>query len=88
VRLVLAAVRAKLFQFQALCSSALVFGFAVIPVFALSALELNNFTRHLYSCSLSAVSLQLKAHGPFDGRCARFNKADCRQLSAFIPKSP
>jgi hypothetical protein len=52
VRLVLAAVRAKLLQFQTFGRGSLVLCFAVIPVFTFAALELNNFARHsliLYS---------------------------------------
>jgi hypothetical protein len=49
MRLMFAAERAKLFQFNPLCRSPLVFRLAVVPVFALTALELNNFTWHLIS---------------------------------------
>jgi hypothetical protein len=46
VRLVFPAVRAKLLHFKALRGRPLVFGFAVIPVFALAALELNDLAWH------------------------------------------
>jgi hypothetical protein len=46
MRLMLAAIGAKLFHFQALRRRPLVFGFTVISVLALAALELNDFTRH------------------------------------------
>jgi hypothetical protein len=44
--LVFTAKRAKLLQFDPLRGGALIFGLAVVPVFALAALELNNFSRH------------------------------------------
>jgi hypothetical protein len=47
MRLMFAAERAKLFQFNPFCRRPLVFRLAVVPVFALTALELNNFTWHL-----------------------------------------
>ena len=46
VRLVFAAVRAKLLKFQTLSRGSLVFRLAVIPVLTLAALELNNLARH------------------------------------------
>jgi len=49
VLLMLAAVWAKLLHFQTFSRGSLVLGFAVVPVFALTALELNNFTRHKLS---------------------------------------
>jgi hypothetical protein len=48
VRLVLPAIWAKLFHFQTLGRGLLVFRFAVVPVLALAALELNNFSRHKF----------------------------------------
>jgi hypothetical protein len=47
VRLVLPAIRTKLFQFQPLSSGSLILRLAVVPVLTFSALELDNFTRHL-----------------------------------------
>jgi hypothetical protein len=47
MRLMFAAKRAELLQFNPFCRSPLVFRFAVVPVLALTALELNNFTWHL-----------------------------------------
>jgi hypothetical protein len=44
--LVLAAIGAKFFHFQPLRGRAFILCLAVISVFALVALELNNFTRH------------------------------------------
>jgi hypothetical protein len=48
MRLMLAAERAELLHFKPLCRGALVFGLAVIAVFALTALELNNFAWHVF----------------------------------------
>jgi len=42
----LAAEGAELFQFNPFRRSPLVLGLAIVPVFALAALELNNFTWH------------------------------------------
>ncbi len=48
MRLMLAAEGAELLHFQPLCRGPLVFGLAVIAVFALTALELNNFAWHVF----------------------------------------
>jgi hypothetical protein len=54
MRLMFAAVRAELLELDALGCRSLVFRLAVVPVFALAALELDNFTRHMalfpFSC--------------------------------------
>jgi hypothetical protein len=42
----LAAVRAKLLHFQPFCGGLLVLGAGVVPVFALGALERNDFSWH------------------------------------------
>jgi hypothetical protein len=47
MRLVLAAVRAELLQLDTLGRRSLIFRFAVVPILALAALELNDFTWHL-----------------------------------------
>jgi hypothetical protein len=44
--LMLAAERAELFHFKTLRRGPLILGFAVIAIFALAALELNNFAWH------------------------------------------
>jgi hypothetical protein len=46
MRLMLAAIGAKLFHLQALRRRPLVLGLTIISVLALAALELNDFTRH------------------------------------------
>ena len=46
MRLVLAAIRAKLLQFEALRRGPLIFRFAVVAVLAFAALKLNNLSRH------------------------------------------
>jgi hypothetical protein len=46
MRLVLAAIRTKLFELEALGRGPLVLGLAVVPILALATLELNDFTRH------------------------------------------
>jgi len=46
MRLMLAAIRAKFFHFQAFGRRPLVLGLTVISVLALAALELNDFTGH------------------------------------------
>jgi hypothetical protein len=48
MRAMLAAERAELLQFQPLRRGALVLCLAVVPVFALGALELNDFSWHLF----------------------------------------
>jgi hypothetical protein len=46
MRLVLPAIRAKLLEFETLRRGPLILCFAVVAVFALAALELNNFAWH------------------------------------------
>jgi hypothetical protein len=48
MRLMLAAERAELFHFKTLRGGPLILGFAVIAIFALAALELNNFAWHIF----------------------------------------
>jgi hypothetical protein len=55
MRLMFAAVRAEFLHLQTLRRRPLVFGLAVVPIFAFGALELNNFARHV-----SPVSFLLK----------------------------
>jgi hypothetical protein len=43
----LAAIRTEFLHFQTFGCRPFVFGFAVVPIFALVALELNNFARHI-----------------------------------------
>jgi hypothetical protein len=47
VRLMFAAIRTEFFQLQTFGRRTFVFSFAVVPIFALGALELNNFARHM-----------------------------------------
>jgi hypothetical protein len=46
VRLMLAALRTKLFQFETLSGCLLVLGIAIVPVLALGALERDDFAGH------------------------------------------
>jgi hypothetical protein len=46
VRLMLAALRTELFHFKTLGRRLFVFRVAIVPIFALSALERDDFTRH------------------------------------------
>ena len=55
--LVLTAERAELLHFQPLSCGLLVFSFAVVTVFALTALELNNFSWHEFLTSRRAATL-------------------------------
>jgi hypothetical protein len=48
MRLMFAAERAELFHFKTLRGGPLILGFAVIAIFALAALELNNFAWHIF----------------------------------------
>jgi hypothetical protein len=48
--------RAELFQLQPLRRGALVLCLAVVPVFALGALELNDFSWHLFSYKTEKVA--------------------------------
>jgi hypothetical protein len=48
MHLMLAAVRAELFELQPLGRRFLVLHVAVVPILALRALERNNFARHAY----------------------------------------
>jgi hypothetical protein len=46
VRLMLAALRTELFHFETFGGRLFVFRVAIVPIFALSALERNDFARH------------------------------------------
>jgi hypothetical protein len=48
MRLMFAAKRTEFFHFKTLRGGPLIFGFAVIAIFALAALELNNFAWHVF----------------------------------------
>jgi hypothetical protein len=68
MRMMLAAERAELFQFYPFCSGAFIFRFAVVPVFAFAALELNNFSRHNFPFAPNNLRNNLRhsarAYGP------------------------
>jgi hypothetical protein len=49
MRVVLSAVRAELFHFKTARGRLLVLGAGVVPVFALAALERDNFSWHVLS---------------------------------------
>ena len=83
MRLMFPAIRTELFHLQAFRSRPLVLGLAVVAVLALSALKLNNFSRHV---ELSLLSLSSRSRS----RCRRPQCVRPRELqtAALYPWPP
>jgi hypothetical protein len=63
MRMMFTAKGTELFEFDALSGGAFIFGFAVVPIFAFAALELNNFSRHNFPFFVLSTSANTRKTG-------------------------